>query len=247
MNETRYFLLWLTPSILQNIIFIWLMQYANPSPSQTLMDSGVSLFIQMLVTSLFALFFTVLILALGMDFAKKIGARLLLLRDDYSVKNDIIKPALVAGLIVSGIILAINLFYPLSSPFYSFVILSGWQQYILRLLNNMLSVISYDIGFLLVWVCGLSLLIRSIFKNISTNRLVYGSIVFVSFMRHLFTMIIRFMSTAVFAIDPIVNFGVDMVLGVLFWKKGFETTVLCHLIIVFIVQIGLAMLSTFFS
>ena len=206
----------------------------------------------MIISSLFALFFTVLILALGMDFAKKIGARLLLLRGDYDFKNDILKPACITGIIVSAIVIIINMIMPLTDPIYSFFPVESTQQFILRMLSNLFSVISYNISFLLVWVCGLGLLIRSIFKNTPTNTIMYISIVMMAFLRHLLSMLIRFMSIAILyiepqmqiastpivSIDPIIRFGIDVVLGILFWKKGFETAVLCHLIIVFIVQMA---------
>ncbi len=235
MNETRYFLLWLMPPILQNIIFIWLIE--NDDLIQTpLLDQGISLFIQNAISLLFAIFFTVLILALGMDFCKKIGARLLLLRSDYSVKDDIIKPALLVGLVVSGILFAIDLFYPLSNP-YAFVVIQGGQQFFYRLANNLLSVISYGINVFLFWFAGIALLIRKILKNTSRDSAMYASIIFISLIWNI-GMRAWGLGASPINIDLVVQSGVSIILGVLFWKKGFETAVLCHLIIVFIVQMA---------
>jgi len=41
----------------------------------------------------------------------------------------------------------------------------------------------------------------------------------------------------VFMIDPIIGFATDMVLGVIFLKKGFETAVLCHFVIAIILYV----------
>lgn len=255
MNEKRYFIFWF---ILDNLFPIfWVMivflsslrgypvgDFESLSASDELMKSSGSTFIMGIFDVALVLLISAIVLAAGMDFAKKIGARLLLLHGDYDVKKDIIKPACIVGIIISSIAVVAN-------KISSFELLSFFEKssysYFQKILIVPFLVVTHDIRLLLFFIAGIALLIRTITRNsfidmirsVSIDMIVYVSIALGSFFCYMTspiwlsgTRLIR--SNPILFMGPIINCGIGVVLGVLFWKKGFETAVLCHLIIALI-------------
>jgi len=63
------------------------------------------------------------LLSLGMDFAKKVEAKLLFLDGHYNFAKDIFKPAVVVGTLYAGAVLIVNAVTP--SPFLSLFFYKG--------------------------------------------------------------------------------------------------------------------------
>lgn len=199
---------------------------AGATPAELSASTGI-LFI--IAVGILSIIFQGFILTMGLDFAQKIGARLLLLNDDYYFKKDILKPAMIVGIVVSCIVCAINIAWPLEL----FSSLGETAVFFNRTLVSLLRFVVYDINLLLFWMAGLALLIKKITKSDAMDLVVYTSIALVAFLGNMASPIWQFGIMA-FAVGPMVRCGIDVVLGVLFWKKGFETAVLCHLVIVLI-------------
>jgi hypothetical protein len=199
---------------------------AGATPEALRASTGI-LFI--IAIGILLIIFQGFILTMSLDFAQKIGARLLLLNDDYYFKKDILKPAMIVGILVSCIICAINIIWPLEL----FSSLGEMAVFFNRTLGSLLLFVVYDINLLLFWMAGLALLIKKITKSDAMDLIVYTSIALVAFLGNMSSPIWHFGIMA-FAIGPMVRCRIDVVLGVLFWKKGFETAVLCHFIIVLI-------------
>ncbi len=191
------------------------------SASELLLNSPFVRFIPFIV-------FYGFISIMGVRFAQKIGAKLLFLDGHYNFIQDILKPALFVGVLGAGAVLIINAVIPLA----------GAYPYILfyKPLFSLVSVINYDVFLFLFCLCGFALLIKKITKNSSMTIIEYASVVLVALLQNGIWWIWQF-GTAAFPIDPFVYFGLDVLLGTLFWKKGFETTVLCHLIIATILYV----------
>lgn len=261
MNEKRYFIFWL---VLDNLfpIFLFMIAFLSSlrgylvsdfeslSASDELIKSLSSVFIisSVLTRGVFdvaiVLLFSAIILAAGIDFAKKIGAKLLLLQDGYNLKNDIIKPACLVGIPLSSIAVVAN-------KISSFELLSFFEKSSYSSFHKILIVpflvITHDIRLLLFFIAGIALLIRTItrsssidmIRSASIDMIVEVSIGVVSFFYHMTSPIwlsgTRFIrSNPILFMGPIINCGIGIALGILFWKKGFETAVLCHLIIALI-------------
>lgn len=175
---------------------------------------------------------------MGLHFAQKIGARLLFLNGHYDCKKDILMPALVMGVVAACIGIALNAVIPVTTISLFFDAPS--YDFLYRALPNVFSVFGYGIFVLLFLIAGFALLIKNITKNASLSILMPVSIILVTLLRNVVPLIWNF-GTAVIVVAPYVNCAVacsiDVLLGMLFWKKGFETAVLCHLVMSFIFYI----------
>ena len=169
-------------------------------------------------------------LSLGIDFAKKVDAKLLLLDGHYSFMKDIFNPAVVVGALYAGAVLIVNAVLPSPSLSVFFYEHSGVLFY--KSFFSVFSILGYDVSMFLFSLCGIALLIKKITKNISVTAIDHVSVVLVAVLHNIVPWLWKF--GTVFMIDPIIGFATDMVLGVLFWKKGFETAVLCHFVIAII-------------
>lgn len=177
-----------------------------------------------------SLFIFSFVLAAGMDFAERIGARLLLLQENYNVKKDILMPGLIAGIAVAAVLLMLRTRF----HFELFADLeTNADFYFYKRVVVLLSVIKYDVSTLLFWMAGCALFIKKLTRSAAMDAIMYVSIILISLLFNMGSPIWNFGLVAI-PVGEAVRCGIDILLGVLFWKKGFETAVLCHLIITFI-------------
>jgi hypothetical protein len=244
MSEKRYFIFWLIVGSLFPLIGIAVQFFlsigANNAMNATTMSGLEEHPVSILIIGVFgvalSLLFSAIALALGMDFAKRIGAKLLLLHEHYDLKKDILYPATITSVAVSCIVIVANMI----SPFELFTFFEGYSySFLTKMLTALFTVIKYDIQLLLLWISGLAVLIKMVTRSKSTDLVMYVSIVLIAFLFNLGSSIWHLgaglvLSSPMLVFGPAMRCGIDVVLGVLFWKKGFETAVLCHLIIVFL-------------
>ncbi len=234
MTKVRYFISILCLVFLPAIMLMIVNRNAIVAvhPDEILPIVGV------LVSLSFSLFIFSFVLAAGMDFTEKIGARLLLLQENYNVKKDILKPALIAGIAVAVILLMLR-------TRFHFELITYLEEstgfYFYKRVGILLSVIHYDVRILLFWMAGCALFIKKLTRSASMDAIMYLSIILISFLFNMGSPIWNLGLTAI-PLGEAVRCGIDIVLGVLFWKKGFETAVLCHLIITFIFYAAISVL-----
>ena len=164
-------------------------------------------------------------LSLGMDFAKKIEMRFLLLDTHGDWNRDLFKPAMLMSVLYVAVVLLVNAAMPLAS----FEVLEG--RSFVGLFLKMFSVISHDATMLLFSLSGFAFLLKKIAHNISLSIIMPISIVLIA----LVNSTDLFWQLGVESLMPQVVIGLQFVmsvmLGMLFWRKGFETALLCHVII----------------
>jgi hypothetical protein len=207
------------------------------------------------VMNIFGIIVYGFILTMGLHFAQKIGAKLLFLDEDCNFKRDIFKPAILAaiiyatvrllangllikftggiagvevmGTVIEGHFLPLGMFFNATTteifPIFNAIVMELFQA------------INESVQFLLFLIAGLSLLLKKIIKDISTSKAMQISI-FVCVVLSSFRLIASY-GFSLFILVPLVGVIKGAVLGVLFWKKGFETAVLCNVIIVLILYL----------
>lgn len=161
-------------------------------------------------------------LSLGMDFSQKIGMRFLLLDTTVRWNRDFFKPAMLVGVLYASAVLVVNALMPLG------VFSHPQSRSFFGLFDKLFSVISYDAFMLLFLISGLALLLKKIGKNISLSVMVPVSIILISLMDSNKIDLWWRYGMATFMLKC----SMTSLLGLLFWRKGFETALLCHIIVV---------------
>jgi len=245
MTKKQYFYLLWTLSSIPTVIGIILTfttgEYLNvgDDPEALRASTGIVFSIALGVLEIM---FRGFLVTIGLYFAERIGAPFLLLNDNYDLKKDILKPAIIVGTVVSCIVVAIDT----ASPFELFSFPGELPGPFYGTLISLVNCIVYDVNLLLLWIAGLALLIKKVTNNADMDLIVYTSIVLIAFLFNMSSPIWHFGITA-FIIGPMIRSGIDVVLGVLFWKKGFETAVLCHLVMILIFYLIAPMAMNFIA
>jgi len=212
---------------------------SEPAPIQT--SAGIMLLV---IIGIVRILFNGFVIAAGLDFSQKIGARLLFLTEQFDFKKDIFKPAVLAAIAYSGACLLahglsikyMGIDYPWLYLFSNLEI--NWFTSMLMVISfRLFEVINEDIWLLLLGVSGVALLVKKIISHISASRAMLVSIFLCSFLSVIFHVIWKHGFSMQAIVPSVEMIGQTMLLGLLFWKKGFETAVLCHLIIVFILYL----------
>ena len=191
--------------------------------------------LQIVIFSIFSMIIVGMQVELGMYFAQAVGAPLLLLQRDFRLKEDILKPAIVVGGVCGFVLLFANQFVSIDLfPEYFFKNFfhnkySHFFSY--KMLIYVLGSVADSTALLLLFISGLGLLISSIAKNISINLVMLISILLYSLLSSMHQ--VFFATAGISMISLGIRMCLDIIRAVIFWKKGFETAVLCHLIIVF--------------
>ena len=240
MTKKQYFMfLWALSSlyyvffIIHRVISIWSIEGYFPRGEMVSMG-----------TALVHIALGGLMLFFGIYFAQKIGARLLLLDRQYDFMNDIFKPAALVGILYSGIVFIAHarvgilgegvagLIVPgrlFSLYLFSFVQETGLFFIFYELSLQVFSAINTDALWLLFGVAGIALLLKTIIGGMSISRAMLISVFICAFLSH-FLVIWSYG----FLMIPVLESIRLLLLGLLFWKKGFETAIFSHLIMVFI-------------
>lgn len=163
----------------------------------------------------------------GIYFAQNIGIRLLFLNENYSIFEDIIKPAVLVGSLYAVIMLVVNWLMP-----FDFIVLN--KSSCIDLLRKFLPNIRFDLFFLLFCICGLAFVIKKILKNTSLSLIVPICVILAAILPlfpFIFSCLIRSHCDRDAVIRQFFVPTIYIVLGMLFWKKGLEVALLCSIVI----------------
>lgn len=208
-------------------------------------NMDVAFFRPMLIDVLATIFMYGLLIFLGMNFAQKIGVRFLLLETNVNFVKDILKPAIFFGILYAGITLVVNTFIPLTSCdlFTHKTLLAVFYQ----AFSMLLAVMALDAVFLLFVFLGFALLVKTVINNLSMSIVMPIAIAIVGFVN-------KFNHNFNYTFYPSmllgVGVGVELIfclptwntlcavlLSALVWRKGFETAVLCHVVITLVLYL----------
>lgn len=187
--------------------------------------------ISFLIHPFFAIAMHTVALVMGFYFAQQIGARLLFLQEDYDFKDDVLKPALLAGSLYVTVALLINTIMPLGELYFDF---SSYVDIAESFFNTIFYKIRFDLFGLLFGLCGSVFAIKKIAKDVSLSVIMSICIVVISVLPVsvlLFDCFGRFGCAASQFMG--LSFGISnsLLLGILFWKKGLETAMLYEVIV----------------
>jgi hypothetical protein len=191
-----------------------------------------------------------LALFFGMKLAKKVGAQFLLLNKRSNLKQDLFKPAIFFGIICALTLLLVDFILP-HTPLNLWFILTH-TPLLHGLLGACFGVINQDVILCLIWICGIALILKKIFKQTAMNVLVPASIIISALIFgavHVPIFVHNFLPETPLLIFKvmILNFISGATFGMLFWKKGFETAVFAHFITDFILYAGVPAYCLFLS
>lgn len=170
----------------------------------------------------------------GMRFSQKIGIRFLLLEKNIDLKNHLIKPGIVVGIISTILMISIDKLLPAASLSLNYLMVNIPPLY--GLLGSMYGVLNEEVMMRLFFLSGLVVLLTKLFKaSISKSALMWICILCAALffgLGHIPSYVHK-----VNAATPLLVFRVLMLnaisgvsFGYLFWQKGFETAVFAHLI-----------------
>lgn len=184
-----------------------------------------------LIHPFFAIAMHTVALFLGIYFAQQIGAKLLFLQEDYDLKNDIVKPAFVVGGAYALVALLINAVTPVGQMYFD---QSSYADIIENFVGLFFYKMRFDLFVLLFGVCGLAFVIKKIAKDVSLSVIMPICIVAISILPVsvlLFDCFTRFGCAGAMVAGNFFMIGSNILLGVLFWKKGLEAALLYGMIV----------------
>jgi hypothetical protein len=256
MNKKQYFIsLWTLYIVFVVVGSVFLFVFGFV-PTDELAPVGIRPAVDLMtlvVTAMASILIYGFVIAMGLDFAEKIGARLLLLNGKFDFKEDVFKPAVGVGTVYAGVHLLANallvkFFAGVAGPeslvgvlqllpLHMFSDIDTTELFLIfcSISMRMFRVIFDDIVLLLLIVSGITLFLKKIIRGISTSKAMLIAITLSVFLSGLND--IRLYGFSMLAIIPLVETIRQAALGGLFWKKGFETAVFCHLTIVFILYV----------
>lgn len=178
-----------------------------------------------------------LIIFFGMKLAHKIGTRFLLLSSNVKWKQDLFLPGILCGVAVAFTGLFVDFVLPKAS-------LNLWFLLTHVPLSQGLSavlfgIVNQEVILCLLWISGIAIILKKIFKKVPMNILMLVSIVLSALIfgaAHVPQFVHAMTSEAPLLIFRIMilNLISGITFGMLFWKKGFETAVLAHFVADFI-------------
>jgi hypothetical protein len=237
VNKKQYFmLLWALGSVTEVLHAVGV----------SLSSEGFPVILIILVSAAFGISIYGFILTMGLHFAQKIDAKLLFLEENYNFKNDIVKPAIIAGVIFAGVFLAnllrsdvfLNYVHDLSSGGTFGATFGGTFEWFINKLFNSLRT---DLMMLLFGLCGLVFLMKKIAKNAAVSTIMpisIGLMIIAPYVPVLYDSIIRgFSPNITFLISSLFASAQWLLIALLFWKKGLETALTCEVVIASIIYL----------
>lgn len=176
-------------------------------------------------------------LSFGMDFARKIGLRFLLLDAHVDWYKDFLWPAVVIGTLYSCLLLVINIFTPVLFPFSAYYLL-GYYVIFYKAIETVFNIITEDAFAILFVFSGLVLLIKKIAKNVSMSIVIPLVITCIVILPNAIEYIWPPAGTP-FVLN-IAKFRIGMDAALLFtvaWLKGFETALFFHVVTTIILSL----------
>lgn len=185
----------------------------------------------------------------GIYFAQKIGVRFLLLEERYDFVRDTFKPAVFVGVVYAGAALVINALMPIVA----INLFSNISP--IEFLSMVLSLIRFDLMILLFCVSGIAFIIKKLAKKapLSVVMPICGGLV--GILPHAALLILFMVGSypldhdlrSFVVIDSLFDVVTYVLLTRLFWKKGLETAILCHVVIIAILRMIVPTIITFAS
>ncbi len=213
-------------------VILSLVRYGFPSLSE------YGLVTSFHIHPLFSIVMHTCALLLGLCCAQKIGAKLLFLDGDYNFKKDILKPAVIAGVIFAGIFLANVL---RSDSFLNYVYGLSFGGVFEWFIDKLFYSLRMDLFTLLFGICGLAFIIKKVAKNVAISSIIpisIGLMTIVPYLPLLFDCIMRgFSSNIPFLISSLWKSAEWLLIALLFWKKGLEAALACEMVIVTIIYL----------
>jgi hypothetical protein len=189
-----------------------------------------------------------LALFFGMKLTKKIAAQLLLLESNINWPRDVFKPAVFVGMFCALTLLFVDFILPTTTLNLWFLVthIPLGQG----LLGAFFGVINQEIILCFIWICGITVFLKKIFQRTALNVLMAVSIVIAALIFgvvHVPIFVHNFSAQTPLLIFKvmILNFISGITFGTLFWKKGFETAVLAHVVTDFILYVTVPALCLF--
>jgi hypothetical protein len=173
-----------------------------------------------LVASILNAIIYALMVSWGIGFSQKVGLRLLLLEGNFNFSRDILRPAMLVSSIYTGTWLIIKVLM------ISVVLIKDSIDSVL------MKLFFYDTSLFLFGLSGCALLLKKIGKKMPMSIIMPISIFLVAFLYNSGCAMLFGGSLIIGKFRILIaNFFCDLLLGILFWHKGFETAVLCHIFI----------------
>jgi len=171
---------------------------------------------------------------LGMQWARKIGARFLLLENNPDFYNDLLKPGLIAGIVCTIAILFFDAALP-ASPM-NLLAFARSVPPAIGFFGLFFCVVNQQVYLSLFCVSGFVLLLKTMFEDLSESFVFAVSIFATAFLfglAHIPTFVNPAMPDVALVITRIMvlNIFSGVTFGMLYWKKGFETAVWGHVVV----------------
>ena len=173
----------------------------------------------------------------GMKLAHKVGARFLLLSHNVNWKSDLFKPGILCGISAALAMLLVDFMLPKASMTFWFLLThiplsQGLPAAVFGIVNQ-------QVALCLLLISGILIVLKKIFKQTSSNSLMFVSIILSALIfgaAHVPQFVHGMTPEAPLLIFRImiINLISGMTFGMFFWKKGFETAVLAHFVVDFI-------------
>lgn len=227
MTKKQYFmLLWVICSIASVIKVMPML--LNAEQTELMVVTSVTI-IASLVTSicLYGLF-----LSFGMDLAKGVGIRFLLLETNVNWHKDFFMPAVSIGTIYACCLVLVNMFVSFLPSFSLYYILS-WHRVFYVAFLPVFAVISEDAFGMLFVFSGVALLLKNIIRNVSMSVIMPIAIILTIIVPRVTEYIWQLHTNAPITMDVAqLKIMADMLLVyTMCWRKSFETALFCHIVI----------------
>ncbi len=169
---------------------------------------------------------------LGLKFSQKIGIHLLLLDKNANLKQDLLKPGIIVGIICTVLMLIADRLLP--AAHLNLYYLATHMNPLYGLLGLIPAAFNEEVYMRLFLLSGIVILLKKFFKTLNLSTVMWVSILFTALLfglGHIATFVHEITpATPLLILRIVILNGISGILfGLLFWKKGFETAMLAHL------------------
>jgi hypothetical protein len=176
-----------------------------------------------------AIFFGFTVL-LGINLSQRVGLRLLFLEGQFDFIKDILKPAVFISILYACVLVIFRTLLHLA-------IIPHFSDGLDKLFLISWYILIYDVMIFLFGLSGCALFIKKVGNNMSMSFVMPLSIFLIALIYNVGMAWMCGVVSLVGIVAIMPTFISDIIVGTLFWKKGFEAAVLCHIIIATILHI----------
>ena len=188
----------------------------------------------LLISAVSAFFLYGWMIFFGMQWTKKIGARLLLLEENPDLYNDLLKPGLIAGTLCTAAVLCCDAILP-TSPLSLFAFARSVPPGV-GFFCLFFCIVNQEVYLSLFCISGFVLLLKKLFADFS-EKFIFGISILLTAIIFGLAHIPIFVNPAmpdaslVIARIMILNMFSGVTFGMLFWKRSFEAAVWGHVVV----------------